>query len=99
MDLQGKIEKFNVPEIFQLISNGRRTGTLGIIRNQQATMFYFDKGQITYAYSPDNGKRIGVRLVNKGYIDNNDLEQSLAEQGKVDGQKRLGQILIDAQTH
>ncbi len=94
MDLQGKIEKFNVPEIFQLISTGKRTGTLGIIRNNQATMFYFRDGQITYAYSPGGKNRVGERLLSKGFIDNQALEDALDFQKK-NGKNRIGKILIE----
>lgn len=95
MDLQGKIEKFNVPDIFQLISSGKRTGTLGIVRNNQATMFYFKDGQITYAYSPANHGKIGERLVDKGFINQKMLEQSLEQQKFEKGQNRLGKILLE----
>ncbi len=94
MDLQGKIEKFNVPEIFQLISTGKRTGTLGIIRNNQATMFYFRDGQITYAYSPAGKNRVGERLLDKGFIDDNALDNALEFQKK-NSKNRIGRILID----
>ena len=94
MDLQGKIDKFNVPEIFQLISTGKRTGTLGIIRNNQATMFYFNDGQITYAYSPSGRNRLGERLLEKGYIDKRALSDALDFQKK-NGKSRLGKILIE----
>jgi hypothetical protein len=69
MDLQGRIEKFNVPEIFQLISAGKRTGTLGINRNEQSVMVYFRNGQIIYAYSPNRRNRLGERLIAKGLIE------------------------------
>jgi len=95
MDLQGKIEKFNVPEIFQLIASGKRTGTLGIIRNDQATMFYFKGGQITYAYLPGNRQRIGERLVNKGFINNRVLDAALAMQKENRGKNRIGKILVE----
>lgn len=94
MDLQGKIEKFNVPEIFQLISTGKRTGTLGIIRNNQATMFYFRDGQITYAYSPAGRNRVGERLLEKGFIDNKALDDALEFQ-KNDSKNRIGKILVE----
>ncbi|MCP4580354.1 MAG: DUF4388 domain-containing protein [candidate division Zixibacteria bacterium] len=85
-----------MPEIFQLISTGRRTGTLGIVRNRRATMFYFNEGQITYAYSPDGNSRLGHRLIKKGFIDDKTITESLSDQKKHHGQKRLGRILIDA---
>ena len=96
MDLQGKIEKFNVPEIFQLISSGRRTGTLGIAQNDRATMFYFDEGKITHAYSPNGDNRLGKKLIIKGLIDDKTLDNSLTEQKNNLGQKRLGRILIES---
>lgn len=96
MDLQGKIEKFNVPEIFQLISSGRRTGTLGIARNDRATMFYFDEGKITHAYSPNGDDHLGKKLIMKGLIDDKTLNDSLIEQKNNLGQKRLGRILIES---
>jgi len=96
MDLQGKIEKFNVPEIFQLIASGRRTGTLGIAQNDRATMFYFSEGKITHAYSPNGENHLGRKLILKGLIDDKTLDDSLAEQKNNFGQKRLGKILIEA---
>jgi hypothetical protein len=97
MDLQGKIEKFNVPEIFQLISSGRRTGTLGINRDDQAVMVYFKDGQITYAYSPNRRNRLGDRLVARQVIDSTQLEKTLLWQKESGGRKRLGAILIERQ--
>jgi hypothetical protein len=96
MDLQGKIEKFNVPEIFQLISSGRRTGTLGIAQNDRATMFYFNEGKITHAYSPNGDNHLGKKLIIKGLIDDKVLDDSLAEQKSNFGQKRLGRILVES---
>jgi len=96
MDLQGKIEKFNVPEIFQLISSGRRTGTLGIAQNDRATMFYFNEGKITHAYSPNGNNHLGKKLILKGLIDDKTLVDSLNEQKNNLGQKRLGRILIES---
>lgn len=95
MELQGKIEKFNVPDIFQQLTTDKRTGTLGIIRNNQATMFYFKNGRITYAYTPSNRNRVGERLIEKGFIDNAALEKALTKQNEDGGKNRLGKILIE----
>jgi len=97
MDLQGKIEKFNVPEIFQLISSGRRTGTLGINHDEQSVIVYFKDGQVTYAYSPNRRNRLGDRLVARGVIEPKTLELSLKIQKESGGNKRLGAILIEKQ--
>jgi len=97
MDLQGKITKFNVPDIFQLISTGRRTGTLGVNRRKRAVLFYFNDGQITYAYCPNQYNRLGNRLLAKEIIDEAALEKSLHSQKQLLGKKRLGRILLDSQ--
>ena len=96
MDLQGKITKFNVPDIFQLISTGRRTGTLGVNRQKQAVLFYFNDGQITYAYRPNQYNRLGDRLLAKEIINDAALEKSLHSQKQLLGKKRLGKILLDS---
>jgi hypothetical protein len=95
MDLQGKIEKFNVPEIFQLISAGKRTGTLGINRDEHSVMVYFRNGQIIYAYSPNRRNRLGDRLIARGIIEPKTLELTLRIQKESGGAKRLGTILIE----
>ena len=95
MDLQGKIEKFNVPDIFQLIATGKRTGTLGIVRHNQATMFYFKDGQITYAYAQSKNGKIGGRLLDKGFINKETLDKSLDQQKREQGKNRLGRILLE----
>jgi hypothetical protein len=95
MDLQGKIEKFNVPEIFQLISAGKRTGTLGIHRDEQSVMVYFRQGQIIYAYSPNRRNRLGERLIARGIIEPKTLELTLQMQKESGGHKRLGAILVE----
>lgn len=95
MDLQGKIEKFNVPEIFQLISTGKRTGTLGINRDEQSVMVYFQNGQVIYAYSPNRRNRLGDRLIARGIIEPKTLELTLRIQKESGGAKRLGAILVE----
>jgi len=95
MDLQGKIEKFNVPEIFQLIASGRRTGTLGLHRHNQSVMVYFQDGNITYAYTPNRRNRLGDRLIARGKIARKELKDVLLYQRQTGDKRRLGAILIE----
>lgn len=97
MDLQGKIEKFNVPEIFQLISSGKRTGTLGLHRHNQSVIVYFKDGNITYAYAPNRRNRLGDRLVAHGKIGAKELQDILLHQRKAGDRRRLGMILVEKQ--
>ena len=98
LDLQGNIERFTLPEIFQLVSTGRKTGTLGIQRDDDIVMVYFKSGSVIYGYGPRKTYHIGRMLVEKGRITPDQLDEAIAEQAdKKSSGKRLGQILIEKQ--
>ena len=98
LDLQGNIERFTLPEIFQLVSAGRKTGTLGIQRDDDIVMVYFQSGSVIYGYGPRKTYHIGRMLVEKGRITPDQLDEAIAEQAdKKSSGKRLGQILIEKQ--
>ncbi len=92
--LQGKIEKFTLPEIFQLIANSKKTGTLGIQNSNDIIMVYFKNGRITYAYGPRQTSHIGQLLSDNGKISAGQLEDAIAYQSNAEVTKRLGQILV-----
>lgn len=94
-DLQGKIEKFTLPEIFQLIANSKKTGTLGIQNNNDIVMVYFKAGRITYGYGPRQTCHIGQLLSDNGKISAGQLEDAIAYQSGAEVTKRLGQILVE----
>ncbi len=93
--LQGKIEKFTLPEIFQLIANSKKTGTLGIQNNNDIVMVYFKEGRITYSYGPRQTSHIGQLLSDSGKISAGQLEDAIAFQSGANVTKRLGQILVE----
>ncbi len=93
--LQGRIGKFALPEIFQLIANGGKTGTLGIQNNNNIVMVYFKNGRITYGYGPRQTTHIGLLLTEKGKISARQLEDAVAYQSNKEVTKRLGQILVE----
>ncbi|MDD4051985.1 MAG: DUF4388 domain-containing protein [candidate division Zixibacteria bacterium] len=96
LDLQGKIERFTLPEIFQLVSTGRKTGTLGIQRDDDIVMVYFRNGSVIYGYGPRKTYHIGRMLVEMGRITPGQLDEVIAEQAApTAGDKRLGQLLIE----
>jgi hypothetical protein len=98
LDLQGNIERFTLPEIFQLVSVGRKTGTLGIQRDDDIVMVYFKDGSVIYGYGPRKTYHIGRMLVEKGRITSEQLDESISFQAEnQSGGKRLGQILIERQ--
>ncbi len=96
LDLQGNIERFTLPEIFQLVSASRKTGTLGIQREDNIVMVYFRDGAVIYGYGPRKTYHIGRMLVDMGRISTDQLDESIAVQAGEGGKgKRLGQILIE----
>jgi hypothetical protein len=96
LDLQGNIERFTLPEIFQLVSASRKTGTLGIQRDDNIVMVYFRDGAVIYGYGPRKTYHIGRMLVDMGRISPGQLDESIALQAADSGRgKRLGQILVE----
>ncbi len=94
-DLQGKIGRFTLPEIFQLIANGRKTGTLGIQKDDDIVMVYFKTGKIVYGYGPRQTLHLGQLLREKGKITSEQLAEAVGAQSRTSSSKRLGQILIE----
>ncbi len=95
--LQGNVGQFTLPEIFQLIANGRKTGTLGIQNDDAIVMIYFEKGQIIYGYGPRKTFHLGQLLKERGRITAEQLDDAVATQAEKASSKRLGQILMEKQ--
>jgi len=94
LDLQGSIEKFTLPEIFQLLAAGRKSGTLGIQREDSIVMIYFEAGDITYGYGPRQTYHLGRLLTERGIISPQQLQDAVETQARTDNTKRLGEIMI-----
>ncbi len=95
LDLQGSIERFTLPEIFQLIAAGRKSGTLGIQKDDSIVMVYFKGGNIVYGYGPRQTFHLGQLLRDRGVITGGQLEEAIAIQARTENSKRLGEILIE----
>ncbi|MEK7774798.1 MAG: DUF4388 domain-containing protein [Candidatus Zixiibacteriota bacterium] len=92
--LQGNIERFTLPEIFQLLAMGRKSGTLGIQREDSIVMVYFKEGSIVYGYGPRQTYHLGQLLKDRGVLTAEQLEQAIRVQSHDDNTHRLGAILI-----
>ncbi|MFH2049257.1 MAG: DUF4388 domain-containing protein [bacterium] len=97
LDLQGNIERFTLPEIFQLIASGRKSGTLGIQRDDSIVMVYFKEGDVIYGYGPRQTYHLGQLLRDRGVITETQLDKAIKVQAKNNNSKRLGEILITLQ--
>lgn len=94
MDLQGNIENFTLVEILQLLGTGRKSGTLGIQRDDSIVMVYFEAGEVVYAYGPRETFHLGELLTERNRITNDQLQQAITIQSRNQNAKRLGEILI-----
>jgi hypothetical protein len=94
LDLQGRIERFTLPEILQLIATSRKSGTLGIQKDESIVMVYFKQGGIIYGYGPRQTYHLGQLLKDRGAITSEQLDEAITAQAKTENTKRLGEIMV-----
>ncbi len=94
MSLVGRLEDLALPDIFQIISLSKKTGTL-IVRSRRGTgMVVFKDGQVIQAASDDIRDPLGNILVSQGMLNEAALSNALAQQKK-EPDKPLGMILVE----
>ena len=95
MLLQGNLQEFSLPNIFQLVKMSAKSGSLTIRREGESGKVFFRNGMIWYAYSSPQLLPLGERLVKAGAISKAQLKQALAAQKKSSDGSRLGRILLE----
>jgi hypothetical protein len=94
MSLVGRLEDLALPDIFQIISLSKKTGTL-IVRSRKGTgMVVFKNGQVIQAASDSIRDSLGNMLVSQGMLDEAALSRALALQ-KRQSDMPLGMILVE----
>lgn len=94
MDLQGSVERFELSDIFQLLSVSKKTGTLGVQRGEDVVMVYFRQGDIIFAYNPNRKLKLGDLLIRKKKLTTSQLERAMRIQRELKTRKRLGELLV-----
>jgi hypothetical protein len=94
MLLQGNLQEFSLPNIFQLVKMSAKSGSLTIRREGESGKVFFRNGMIYYAYSAPQLMPLGERLVRAGAISRAQLRQALAVQKKTGEGARIGSILL-----
>ncbi len=93
MSLVGRLEDLALPDIFQIISLSKKTGTL-IVRSRKGTgMIVFKDGQVVQAASDIIRDTLGNILVSQGMLKEATLTEALNAQKK-EADKPLGMILV-----
>src|SRR5512144_80328 len=94
MSLVGRLEDLALPDIFQIISLSKKTGTL-IVRSRKGTgMVVFKNGQVIQAASDSIRDSLGNILVSQGMLDEAALSRAVALQ-KRQPDTPLGMILVE----
>lgn len=95
MSLVGRLEDLALPDIFQIISLSKKTGTL-VVRSRKGTgMVVFRNGQVVQAGSDVIRDSLGNILVSQGMVEQADLSAALALQ-KTSPDKPLGMLLVES---
>jgi hypothetical protein len=94
MSLVGRLEDLALPDIFQIISLSKKTGTLIVRSRAGIGMVVFKDGQVIQAASDGIRDSLGNILVSQGMLDSATLSQALARQQE-QPDTPLGMILAE----
>lgn len=94
MSLVGRLEDLALPDIFQIISLSKKTGTLVVRSRKGMGMVVFKNGQVIQAANDGIRDSLGNILVSQGMLTEPALAQALARQ-KREADTPLGMILVE----
>jgi hypothetical protein len=77
MTLEGSLDAFSLPDIFQLLSFTKKTGALRITGPAAKGVVYFATGSVTGAVSDVSRQSLGRRLIGAGLLDDTQLNAAL----------------------
>ncbi len=95
MALKGTIQDFGIADIFQLISQQRKTGILILSDDNDDVRVHFQDGAVVRAESSTRPKQmlVGSMLLQAGLVSQHQLNEALKVQGRT--LRRLGAVLLD----
>jgi len=92
--LEGTLDAFSLPDIFQLLSYTKKTGTLHLRRDGQHGVVHLRDGAVTGGRGDVVRQALGRRLVGAGLVDDEVLAEA-AEQVLDNPDLGLGKTLVD----
>ena len=84
MKLEGSLDAFSLPDVFQLLSLTKKSGGLHLTNGEATGMVYFAGGSITGAVSDVERQALARRLVGLGAADDSSLRRAV-ERATTDG--------------
>ena len=97
MRLEGTLDAFSLPDIFQLLSYTKKTGTLHLRRDGQHGVVHVRDGAVTGGRGDVTRQALGRRIVGAGLVEDEALADA-AEKVLDDPTLGLGKTLVDAGT-
>jgi len=94
MSLNGKFEDLDLPDIFQILSMGKKSGILVINNLAGAAMVTFKNGLVVRAETNAFKRTLGHDLLHCGIVKESDLQIALKVKQKLPG-KSIPEILFD----
>jgi hypothetical protein len=92
--LEGTLDAFSLPDIFQLLSFTKKTGTLHLRREAAHGAVHLREGAVTGARADVARQELGRRLLGSGLVDDEALAAA-AEELAADGSLSLAQLLAE----
>lgn len=94
MTIQGTLNGFTLPEIFQLIGVQGKSGIITVHRNPGEAVVHFKEGSIVHVFDSwaDTEDRIGNIMVKSGLITVDNLREALKQQKEKN--EKLGNIIV-----
>ncbi|HTY07887.1 MAG TPA: tetratricopeptide repeat protein [Candidatus Edwardsbacteria bacterium] len=94
MAIKGSFREVSLPDVLQLLAVGFKTGCLKVTDGQNFGNIFFSNGRICYTSLLNRPDRLGDRLLSRGLITSQQLQQALDTQQAEGGARRLGDILL-----
>jgi tetratricopeptide (TPR) repeat protein len=94
MAIKGSLKEASLPDVFQLLFLGRRTGCLALADRQSFGTVYFDEGQVAHASIVNRRDRLGDVLLGSQRITQEQLQAAMDAQGGA-RERKLGEILVE----
>ena len=92
VELQGDLSTFKPHMVLQIVDHAHASGELVFQTDENAAGIFFKSGRVQFASIKNRPIRLGVLLLNKGHISQEQLEEALSIQS---AGKRLGKVLIE----
>jgi tetratricopeptide (TPR) repeat protein len=93
MAIKGSLREASLADVVQLLFFGRRTGCLSVASERNFGSVWFNDGWVCFASMVTRSDRLGERLVAAGRISPEQLEEAMAAQSAIPGE-RLGAVLV-----